>query len=675
MLPEYLVQYEMVRNEDLLEGASGPAGGLGVGAQAGFASRLAATSVFERPTVPSAGLAKPFRRLLQLFLEKCECLHTILVAEGCLEGERVLDEVAELLPEAAFAAPDDPDLSQPRYTLHDPDDSSVSTAPSDTSSRVGGRAEMEDLDAVPPASSAEMLELISQDFPAAAVAGAVATVDAEAVATSAESKRIEDEEGSAGVASERGAGAAATANNNEYIAEIAALSLIDRGLQSLPVFDFIAGSALVVLDLSFNGIRALPRGVFLPLTGLRELHLDFNFLEALQVEDQGLNRLSKLSLVCNRIADMGEISRLGRACPHLLELNLLDNPLTKLRGYIGGVIRRLPHIAVLDGLALDAKRGHRNEVARIQRLIKELGVTGPSSPAARGSTGEAGGGPGATDGVGSAPDGLSVPAPLAEMEFRLRSVRVPYGQAHQVQRSAGSERAQSHGRASAEARAEAEASALVEQELARTDNREGFSPVSSPKGALARFYSTVVRLDLSNQRLSQIQCMTHLPNLQSLNLSNNEIESISGLDRCIYLRDLNMSMNCLQKIEGLDRCQHLRCLDISGNVLTSLAGLESLAHLEQLSVQDNRISNLDDLVALEALVELYVVFTGLLRHTHRAHMVYPHGIFALAPSMMHFTFLVQVSFFFFLFHEICLIRSNSCYRLQILGEQLFGVTP
>ncbi len=138
VLPEYLVQYELVRTESSSSSSSSTTSTVLDGGNG--ASRLAATSAFERPKVPSAAtvstggavgagggsggggggggaVSEPFRRLLRLFLMKCECLHKVLRTEHCLPGERLLDRVADAVPAATAtttAAANDEDLKRPR---------------------------------------------------------------------------------------------------------------------------------------------------------------------------------------------------------------------------------------------------------------------------------------------------------------------------------------------------------------------------------------------------------------------------------------------------------------------------------------------------------------------------------------------------------------------------------
>jgi len=587
-LPEYIVQYELVQPEQ----PDGHQRTRSTGSE--FASRLAATSTFEKPTVPSDGIAEPFQRLLQLFLEKCERFHSLLLNTECLSGERVLDRVAESIPAAAEAAAHDPDLNKPRYVLIDLDGRRDGTDGSPPTSNSAYPVSPDEILAI---LGAPGIQPSSPAASSTANKGTTQTSDTKpdsARSDSSESKSTTPEEtkGESQVqaqpAEESAPSAASTPLHNLELA-----FLNGAGLKGLPIFDF--APSLTKLDLSFNKLRQLPDGVFAPLTRLQDLNLDFNYLSTLDVESQGFQSLATLSLVCNRVSAMAEVTRLHHGCPQLLALNMADNPICKLRGYVGGVIRRLPQIAVLDGCAIDSKGAHRDQGAKIQRLIQELGVTKSSEEAIVAK-------PGSRVGTST---------------FVLRSVRVPYGESHvsgrsdQLQDSASGVDSTTEGRTSAEARAEAEASALIEQELGTTGesperSTEVYSSPPTPTGKLAAFYQQVVELDLSSQGFSSIQCMHHLPNLQVLNLAMNEIETISGLERCIYLRDLNLSFNCIERIQGLDRNPHLKKLDVSGNLIASFEGVGSLLELEQLSMQDNRVDCLDHLGSLESLVELYV---------------------------------------------------------------------
>ena len=129
---------------------------------------------------------------------------------------------------------------------------------------------------------------------------------------------------------------------------------------------------------------------------------------------------------------------MGRSLPALRTLNLVDNAVTHLRGYVGGILRRLPRVTTLDGCALDVGDDRRNQVAKIQRLVQDLGVTSDASPSPSIS--------GDTVGTDSSPRSSSTSSPVAasssssssslsaaaadgqRTQFLLRSVRVSYGQ-------------------------------------------------------------------------------------------------------------------------------------------------------------------------------------------------------------------------------------------------------
>jgi Leucine-rich repeat (LRR) protein len=685
VLPEYVVQYELVQSES--QSLRGGGGGLGLGASGNDlrgSSRLAATSTFELPTIPT-GIASSFDRLLQLFMQKCKCQHAAMVSQHCLPSERLLDHARELLQDqqqvATVEGKGDPgsssgggesDLTKPVYTIHD-SSSGGSESAAGGGADGGGRSSPDANGSrsgdVPLASPEEVLSLLREQLDAIATSGGggiggVSPGDSSdhhgdgdsAVAAANES------DGSGAAPTALSAAAAATitsggsggsgsnnSNNSPGAAAAAAakaataMFLVDRGLRSLPVFSF-AGPSLVLLDLSFNALRRLPRGAFAPLTGLRELRLDFNFLEslsALEAQAPGLRAVETLSLICNRLRGVAAVESVGRACPRLQRLCLQDNPVCKQRGYLGQVMRRVPQLTRLDDVVVDAQMVHRDEAAKIRRLIRQRGVTAGGGGGGDGGSSGSGNGSGDADGLAASSSALSAAALSAD--YTLRSVRVPYGRDHGGPAGSASSQSSSSSSSSSVAVSPTVASgasssssavvaataspdeldALIDSELAAAAAAAAGRPATAT-AALARsssssssssgvgggggffFFESVVRLDLSERGISTIQCMQLLPALQQLNLSGNEIEVITGLEQCVQLRDLNLSNNCLEAVQGLDRCQHLRVLDLSGNMLTSFAGLGALSKLEQLSVQDNRVARLDGLGELEALVELYL---------------------------------------------------------------------
>ncbi|KAE9301932.1 hypothetical protein PF008_g22613 [Phytophthora fragariae] len=94
----------------------------------------------------------------------------------------------------------------------------------------------------------------------------------------------------------------------------------------------------------------------------------------------------------------------------------------------------------------------------------------------------------------------------------------------------------------------------------------------------------LVKLQLDNNVLQEIDGIGHLVHLKWLDLSFNNISSIKGLDNLVQLTDLSLYNNCIAKLENLDTLKELQVLSIGNNLLPSTEGLLYLKCLEKLRV-------------------------------------------------------------------------------------------
>lgn len=101
------------------------------------------------------------------------------------------------------------------------------------------------------------------------------------------------------------------------------------------------------LDLSKNRIKQIDPNSFQPNHLILSLRLDENGLKSLS----GLEKLSQLQtlfLAGNKVQELFEIDKLADLA-HLLELSLLQNPVSRKFNYRAVVIKRLVNLLVLDG--------------------------------------------------------------------------------------------------------------------------------------------------------------------------------------------------------------------------------------------------------------------------------------------------------------------------------------
>jgi Leucine-rich repeat (LRR) protein len=116
----------------------------------------------------------------------------------------------------------------------------------------------------------------------------------------------------------------------------------------------------------------------------------------------------------------------------------------------------------------------------------------------------------------------------------------------------------------------------------------------------------VIRLNLSDNQLTEIKGLEKFANLQQLYLSNNQLTEIKGLEMLANLQQLYLSNNQLTEINGLEKLVNLKKLDLSSNQLTETKGLEKLVNLQGLYLSNNQLTEIKGLKNLVNLKQLYL---------------------------------------------------------------------
>ena len=83
--------------------------------------------------------------------------------------------------------------------------------------------------------------------------------------------------------------------------------------------------------------------------------------------------------------------------------------------------------------------------------------------------------------------------------------------------------------------------------------------------------------------------------LLELNLTDQRLTHISGLDCLPNLRRLFLHRNRIVRIEGLNGCPQLETLWLSSNCIANVENLQNLGALQELWLQDNKIKHLQNL--------------------------------------------------------------------------------
>ncbi|NWS71543.1 LRCC1 protein, partial [Crotophaga sulcirostris] len=101
-------------------------------------------------------------------------------------------------------------------------------------------------------------------------------------------------------------------------------------------------------------------------------------------------------------------------------------------------------------------------------------------------------------------------------------------------------------------------------------------------------------------RISRIEGLDHLRNLQHLDLSSNQIRRIEGLSSLVNLRTLSLSCNLITRVEGLEKLFNLTMLNLSYNHIHDLSGFQCLHgtnhKISHIYLHSNRINNINHLL-------------------------------------------------------------------------------
>ncbi|NXG22077.1 LRCC1 protein, partial [Grallaria varia] len=130
-------------------------------------------------------------------------------------------------------------------------------------------------------------------------------------------------------------------------------------------------------------------------------------------------------------------------------------------------------------------------------------------------------------------------------------------------------------------------------------------------------------LSAHSNRITRIEGLGHLRNLQHLDLSANQIRRIEGLGSLANLRTLSLSCNLITKVEGLENLFNLTVLNLSYNRIHDLSGLQSLHgtrhKISHIELHSNCISNVIHL--LQCTKGLHCLTTLTLEKNGKANPV------------------------------------------------------
>ncbi len=106
---------------------------------------------------------------------------------------------------------------------------------------------------------------------------------------------------------------------------------------------------------------------------------------------------------------------------------------------------------------------------------------------------------------------------------------------------------------------------------------------------------TLICSGIFDWHFKDLNFFSKLVNLKTLNLSNNRICQIQGLETLTQLEKLDLNNNRISEIKSITGLNQLRHLYISDNQIKDISGIEKLIRLEHLNIFRNQIKDITPL--------------------------------------------------------------------------------
>ncbi|KAL3155218.1 Leucine-rich repeat-containing protein 9 [Trebouxia sp. C0010 RCD-2024] len=355
---------------------------------------------------------------------------------------------------------------------------------------------------------------------------------------------------------------------------------------------------LKALVVSFNELSSMEG--LASLTRLTRLDLSFNAIPRIQGL-KGLISLRHLDLQSNQLARSEELNLLRKYVCCLTHLDLRGNPLSKGPSYTPLTLRRLPHLATLDGQTLGGDEWESAAASHGLLTIPLLEECSSTRLLSIWSSAE----------HDKRPKADAWWQKVVEVQLIGRGLR----------RMQGLERLTSLIKASF---ARNEISHIQGLDVCTALQELSFEGNGITQITGLSHLGGLLSLDLSSNRLSRITDVHNLTALRHLALYANQLSSLSGLSCLVSLMELYCGGN---QIGGLREVGHLKALpkliilDLTGNPVAAQHDyrLYTVYHLRKLKVLDGGAVEAGEQAASRNLYAGRLTLDGLVEHVGHSH--------------------------------------------------------
>jgi len=140
---------------------------------------------------------------------------------------------------------------------------------------------------------------------------------------------------------------------------------------------------------------------------------------------------------------------------------------------------------------------------------------------------------------------------------------------------------------------------------------KGVTLTESFNESLDLFYR-LKKLDFQQVRVSNIQELPELPNLEGISLIQMPVSDLSGLAaKYPRLKELNISNTAVEDLRPLEGLKELEMLNCSGTNVKRFRGLEGLQNLKEIDCSNTKVFKFDRLTELKNLQKITCFNTGL----------------------------------------------------------------